>query len=57
MSGFVTSVERARSRTAELGVKWPGTATAISTAIQSALTGRQTPEEALARAQRLATAS
>ncbi|WP_225830404.1 sugar ABC transporter substrate-binding protein [Streptomyces sp. NK08204] len=57
MSGFVTSVEGARSRTAELGVKWPGTATAISTAIQSALTGRQTPEEALARAQRLATAS
>ncbi|MGW5431810.1 sugar ABC transporter substrate-binding protein [Streptomyces sp. NPDC004059] len=57
MSGFVTSVEQARSRTAELGVKWPGTATAISTAIQSALTGRQTPEEALAGAQRLATAS
>ncbi|MFC9925827.1 extracellular solute-binding protein [Streptomyces sp. NPDC127190] len=57
MSGFVTSVERARSRTAELGVKWPGTATAISTAIQSALTGEQTPQEALRRAQRTATGS
>ncbi|MFE7558386.1 extracellular solute-binding protein [Kitasatospora sp. NPDC057500] len=52
---FVKGVENARTRTGELGVRWPKAATGIYTAIQSALTGRQTPEEALRQAQRTAT--
>jgi multiple sugar transport system substrate-binding protein len=55
MAAFVKSVEAARSRTSELGVKWPKAATGIYTAIQSALTGEQTPEEALRHAQQIAT--
>ncbi|WP_258564501.1 sugar ABC transporter substrate-binding protein [Streptomyces himalayensis] len=55
MAAFVKSVEAARARTGELGVKWPKAATGIYTAIQSALTGEQTPEEALKRAQEIAT--
>ncbi|MFI6880025.1 extracellular solute-binding protein [Streptomyces sp. NPDC050400] len=55
MSVFVRSVATARVRTAELGVRWPRAATGIYTAIQSALTGRQTPEQALRQAQRTAT--
>ncbi|MER7702550.1 ABC transporter substrate-binding protein [Kitasatospora sp. NPDC097605] len=52
---FVEGVANARARTAQLGVRWPKAATGIHTAIQSALTGRQTPEEALRQAQRIAT--
>ncbi|MFF4833110.1 extracellular solute-binding protein [Streptomyces sp. NPDC001315] len=55
MAAFVKSVEGARARTSELGDKWPKAATAIYTAIQAALTGEQTPEEALKRAQQTAT--
>ncbi|WP_051466595.1 sugar ABC transporter substrate-binding protein [Actinomadura oligospora] len=55
MAVFVKGAEGARARTRELGVRWPRAATAIYTAIQSALTGRQTPEEALRQAQRTAT--
>ncbi|MEU5607218.1 sugar ABC transporter substrate-binding protein [Streptomyces sparsogenes] len=55
MSVFATSVAAARARTSELGVRWPKAATGIYTAIQSALTGEQTPAEALRRAQRFAT--
>lgn len=55
MAAFVKSVEAARSRTSQLGVKWPKAATGIYTAIQSALTGEQTPEEALRHAQQIAT--
>ncbi|MFD8863762.1 extracellular solute-binding protein [Streptomyces sp. NPDC059590] len=55
MAAFVSSLEAARARTSELGVRWPKAATGIYTAIQSALTGEQTPEEALRRAQRYAT--
>ncbi|MEV4255667.1 sugar ABC transporter substrate-binding protein, partial [Spirillospora sp. NPDC049652] len=55
MSVFVKGAEAARIRTRELGVGWPRAATAIYTAIQSALTGRQTPEEALRQAQQFAT--
>ncbi|MER6416788.1 sugar ABC transporter substrate-binding protein [Streptomyces humidus] len=54
MAAFVKSVQAARSRTRELGVKWPKAATGIYTAIQSALTGEQTPEEALRHAQQTA---
>ncbi|MGW7791270.1 sugar ABC transporter substrate-binding protein [Streptomyces tricolor] len=57
MAAFVKSVERARSRTGRLGVEWPRAATAIYTAVQAALTGERTPEEALRHAQRTATGS
>lgn len=57
MTALVDSVATARSRTARLGAGWPKTATAIHTAIQSALTGERTPEEALEHAQRTASAS
>ncbi|MER5362487.1 sugar ABC transporter substrate-binding protein [Streptomyces sp. NPDC002785] len=57
MAAFVKSVEAARARTSELGVKWPKAATGIYTAIQSALTGEQTPEEALRHAQQIATSN
>ncbi|MER6977772.1 sugar ABC transporter substrate-binding protein [Streptomyces carpinensis] len=53
MSAFVKSVKAARARTSELGVRWPKAATGIYTAIQSALTGEQSPQEALRRAQRI----
>lgn len=55
MTVFAQSVETARVRTGELGVRWPKAATAIYTAIQSALAGEQTPKEALRDAQRFAT--
>ncbi|MEV0244258.1 ABC transporter substrate-binding protein [Streptomyces sp. NPDC050674] len=55
MAVFVKSVAGARVRTGELGVRWPKAATGIYTAIQSALTGEQTPEEALRHAQEIAT--
>ncbi|MFF8727011.1 ABC transporter substrate-binding protein [Streptomyces sp. NPDC015171] len=57
MAAFVRSVERSRSRTARLGVEWPRAATGIYTAVQAALTGERTPEEALRHAQRIATDS
>ncbi|MFE6774511.1 ABC transporter substrate-binding protein [Streptomyces sp. NPDC057702] len=57
MAAFVRSVEKARSRTGELGVTWPRAATGIYTAIQSALTGERTPREALRHAQQIATGS
>jgi multiple sugar transport system substrate-binding protein len=57
MAAFVKSVAAARSRTSELGVKWPKAATGMYTAIQSALTGEQTPEEALRHAQQIATSN
>ncbi|MFF7368510.1 sugar ABC transporter substrate-binding protein [Streptomyces tricolor] len=57
MAAFVQSVERARSRTGRLGVEWPRAATAVYTAVQAALTGERTPEEALRHAQRTATGS
>ncbi|WP_225102845.1 sugar ABC transporter substrate-binding protein [Streptomyces sp. CoH27] len=57
MAAFAKSVEAARARTSELGVKWPKAATGIYTAIQSALTGEQTPQEALRHAQQIATSN
>ncbi|SFF31094.1 sugar ABC transporter substrate-binding protein [Streptomyces mirabilis] len=57
MAAFVKNVEAARARTSELGVKWPKAATGIYTAIQSALTGEQTPKEALRHAQQIATSN
>ncbi|MFE4950163.1 extracellular solute-binding protein [Leifsonia sp. NPDC056665] len=49
LSGFVQIVADARSRTAELGVKWPDVGTQIYTAEQLVLTGKATPEAALAQ--------
>lgn len=57
MGAFVHSVAAARARTSGLGVKWPEAATGIYTAIQLALTGENTPQEALERAQQIATRS
>ncbi|RVU28820.1 sugar ABC transporter substrate-binding protein [Streptomyces antnestii] len=57
IAAFAKNVEAARARTGELGVRWPKAATGIYTAIQSALTGEQTPEEALRHAQRTATSN
>ncbi|ALO98261.1 Putative sugar ABC transporter, substrate binding protein [Streptomyces hygroscopicus subsp. limoneus] len=57
MAAFVRSVEGARARTGKLGVEWPRAATGIYTAVQAALTGEQTPQEALRHAQRIATGS
>ncbi|MEV6975983.1 sugar ABC transporter substrate-binding protein [Kitasatospora sp. NPDC093806] len=55
LAAFAQSAAAARARTGELGVEWPKAATAIHTAIQSALTGERTPEEALGDAQQTAT--
>ncbi|GAA2779253.1 sugar ABC transporter substrate-binding protein [Streptomyces rameus] len=57
MAAFVESVERSRTRTGRLGVRWPQAATGIYTAVQAALTGERTPKEALGDAQRTATDS
>ncbi|MEU5656458.1 sugar ABC transporter substrate-binding protein [Streptomyces sp. NPDC047737] len=57
MGAFVHSLEAARARTSGLGVKWPAAATGVYTAIQLALTGEKTPQEALERAQQIATRS
>lgn len=51
VSSFVTTVQTARARTGELGPDWPKAATKIYTAVQLALTGKATPEEALKQAQ------
>ncbi|WP_402842609.1 extracellular solute-binding protein [Microbacterium sp. GXS0129] len=50
MEAFVKQVENARSRTGELGEEWPKAATQIYTAIQLALTGQATAEDAFAQA-------
>jgi multiple sugar transport system substrate-binding protein len=41
------AVTHVRARTGELGSLWPGTATAIYTALQAAITGEATPKDAL----------
>ncbi|WP_103062278.1 sugar ABC transporter substrate-binding protein [Actinomyces qiguomingii] len=47
MEPLVTAVNNGRSRTAQLGEAWPKTAEALYNAMQSALTGKATPLEAL----------
>lgn len=47
MAAFTKTVATARARTAILGDAWPKTATAIYTAVQSALTGQSSPADAL----------
>jgi len=51
VESFVQTVKTARARTGELGEKWPKAATAIYTAVQLALTGKATPQDALKQAQ------
>jgi multiple sugar transport system substrate-binding protein len=51
MAAFVQEVQGARSRTAQLGADWPKAATKIYTAVQAALTGQASPQEALQQAQ------
>jgi multiple sugar transport system substrate-binding protein len=51
MKAFATAVADARARTGELGENWPKAATEIYTAEQLALTGKSSPQEALAQAE------
>ncbi|OIH94020.1 MULTISPECIES: ABC transporter substrate-binding protein [unclassified Curtobacterium] len=48
---FVDLVADARARTGELGADWPKAATKIYTAVQAALTGQDSPADALQNAQ------
>jgi multiple sugar transport system substrate-binding protein len=50
MAAFTEQVATARSRTGELGDKWPDAATQIYTAIQLALTGQASPADAFTKA-------
>ncbi|WP_103502084.1 MULTISPECIES: sugar ABC transporter substrate-binding protein [unclassified Streptomyces] len=56
LAAFADLVATARSRTAEVGTRWPVISDAMAGAFQSVLTGRATPEAALERAQRQARA-
>ena len=57
MSSFVSEVSTARSRTAQLGERYAKVSTALGTALQSALTGQQSPQQALTTAQQQAGSS
>jgi multiple sugar transport system substrate-binding protein len=48
---FTDQIKAARARTGELGEGWPAQATKIYTAIQTALTGKASPSDALKQAQ------
>lgn len=50
MAAFGEQVKTARARTGELGEEWPEAATVIYTAIQLALTGETTADDAFAQA-------
>jgi multiple sugar transport system substrate-binding protein len=51
MQAFVDEVGSARSRTAELGEKYPKVSQALADAVQAALTGKQPADQALKAAQ------
>ena len=51
LATFTDLVKSARARTGELGQGWPAQATKIYTAVQSALTGKASPADALKQAQ------
>lgn len=51
MQAFTEQVKTARARTGQLGPDWPKAATNIYTAVQAALTGQATPDQALKQAQ------
>ena len=50
LSVFISELKNSRSRTAELGPKWPTASQAIYTAIQSVITGQQSAQTAAATA-------
>jgi len=52
MAAFAEMVQDARARTGKLGTEWPTAGAEIYTAIQEALTGGATPEQALENAAR-----
>jgi len=54
MQAFVDEVGSARSRTAELGEKYPKVSQALADAIQASLTGKQPADQALKTAQQAA---
>jgi multiple sugar transport system substrate-binding protein len=56
LAPFADLVTTARSRTGEVGTRWPVVETALAGAFQSVLTGRSSPDAALDNAQRQATA-
>ncbi|WP_380171163.1 extracellular solute-binding protein [Kineococcus sp. DHX-1] len=51
LTAFADQVPDLRARTGELGAEWPKAATKIYTAVQNALVGGMTPEDALKQAQ------
>jgi multiple sugar transport system substrate-binding protein len=51
MAAFTDLVQDARARTGKLGPEWPATATRLYTAVQTAITGGATPQQALQQAQ------
>ncbi|MBZ2198932.1 sugar ABC transporter substrate-binding protein [Occultella gossypii] len=51
LASFAEQVPDLRARTGELGPEWPTQATAIYEAVQNALVGGMSPEDALAQAQ------
>ncbi|GAA4930196.1 sugar ABC transporter substrate-binding protein [Streptomonospora halophila] len=51
LAAFADQVETARSRTEHVGTDWNVYSQAIGTALQAALTGEATPEQAMSRAQ------
>ncbi|TDE94945.1 sugar ABC transporter substrate-binding protein [Occultella glacieicola] len=51
LASFAAQVPDLRARTGELGPEWPTQATAIYEAVQNALVGGMSPEDALAQAQ------
>jgi multiple sugar transport system substrate-binding protein len=51
MAAFTEIVQTARARTGKLGAEWPAAATRIYTAVQTAITGGATPQQALQQAQ------
>lgn len=51
LASFAEQVPNLRARTGQLGPDWPGQATAIYEAVQNALVGGMTPQDALAQAQ------
>lgn len=52
LAPFVDQVGTARSRTGHVGTEWNTYSQAIGTALQAALTGRSSPQDAMERAQR-----
>ncbi|MGW1835051.1 sugar ABC transporter substrate-binding protein [Streptomyces sp. NPDC002067] len=55
LAPFAELVSTARSRTARVGTGWPAVSDALAGAFQSVLTGQDSPEAALRRAQQQAT--